>query len=79
MRHFCGAKKLGPDNTFIHCLRVYLLLVSPVGYSHSKGRTEENVFSGYQCRDFNVGNVSYAGNLFIVYTAHAHVEAKIFN
>ena len=30
MRHFCGAKKLGPDYTFIHCLRVYLLLVSPV-------------------------------------------------
>ena len=27
MRHFGGAKKLGPDCTFIHCLRVYLLLV----------------------------------------------------
>ena len=33
MRHFCGAKELGPDYTFIHCLRVYLLLVSPVRYS----------------------------------------------
>ena len=30
MRHFCGAKKLSPDYIFIHCLRVYLLLVSPV-------------------------------------------------
>ena len=30
IRHFCGAKKLGPDYTFIHCLRIYLLLVSPV-------------------------------------------------
>ena len=33
MRHFCGAKKLGPDCTFIHCLRVDLLLVSPVAVS----------------------------------------------
>ena len=30
MHHFCGATKLGPDYTFIHCLRIYLLLVSPV-------------------------------------------------
>ena len=36
MRHFCGAKKLGPDYTFIHCLRVYLLLVSPVGRMRSE-------------------------------------------
>ena len=30
MRHFCGVKKLGPDCKFIHCLCLYLLLVSPV-------------------------------------------------
>ena len=51
MRYFWDAKKLGPDCTFIHCLRVYLLLVSPVtaqGDSTIKGGVEQQEFYSEQ-------------------------------
>ena len=49
MRHFCGAKKLGPDYTFIHCLRVYLLLVSPLVNENGKVSTSRmiNIMKGF--------------------------------
>ena len=55
MRHFCVVKKLGPDYTFIHCLRVYLLLVSPVLKQRKTGRKSSIMEKQNICQAFLQG------------------------